>query len=166
MTTIDVINKTKAVRLDWYDEGDVVEVFPRDKQRFEVQKDRAIEVLRMAKQAEQFGLQFQLLLNRLALWIRERQAKIGHAIVTFQDDALAFVIVRNAVQYDEDFEDALADLDFSIANDVDLELVNLKTLSLPQASGEAVRSFLDERLILSYQHQTGKKKHGERSGSH
>lgn len=157
----ELLSDIKTVQLDWYDADEVVEVIPRDQQRFEVQKDRAIVILRVAQQAEQFGLQFQLLLRRLAEWLRTRQSKIDRAFVTYQDDALAFVVVRNTVPYDEDFEDSLAELDFDIANDTDLELVKLKTLALPQVSEEAVRSFLDERLMLSYQHQDApQKKHG------
>lgn len=159
--TTELLNEIKAIQLDWYNEDEVVEVIPQDQQRFEVQKDRAIAILRMAQQSEQFGLQFQLLLGRLAEWLRTRQSKVDRAFVTYQDDALAFVVVRNTVPYDEDFEDALSDLDFDIANDADLELVKLKTLALPRVSEEAVRSFLDERLMLSYQHRDApQKKHG------
>ena len=75
-----------------------------------------------------------------------------------RDNSLAFVIVHREAAYDEDFQDDLADLEFEIANDPDLDLVKLKTLALPNVTGEALHSFLDPRLMISY--------HGERIGSH
>jgi hypothetical protein len=65
---VELPQAANYVELDWYDENEVVEVRPRDKQRFEVQKDRAIEILRVAKEGDRFQTQFQFLLNTLAAW--------------------------------------------------------------------------------------------------
>jgi hypothetical protein len=138
------------VELDWFAEDEVVRVTPRNQQRFDIQKDRAIEILQRAKESGRFQQQFSLLLNRLAEWLAPRQAKVSQAIVTLQDGTLVFLLVRKEAKYDEGFQDELAELDFDIANDPDLDLIKLKTLALPNVSGEALRSFLDERLILSY----------------
>jgi len=154
--TAELAASIRVVELDWFAENEYVRVTPRDQDRFEVQKDRAIDILRLAKQAEQFDLQFTLLLRRLGEWINERQSKIDQAFLTYQDDNLAFVVVRADVRYDEDFEDELSELDFDIANDTDLHLLKVKTLALPQVSNESVLSFLDQRLVLSYQCHHGK----------
>ncbi len=148
----------KSVELDWYAEGDTVHVTPRNQKRFEIQKDRAIEILQREKDAELFQQQFALLLERLAEWIQGRETKIANAIVTLQDDRLTFVVVRSEAPYDEQFQDDLADLDVDIANDPDLDLIKLKTLALPIVGGEALRSFLDERLVLVY-HGNGRRPH-------
>lgn len=158
MSTVERPETIKAVELDWFADDDVVHVTPRDQQRFEIQKDRAIEILQRAREADQFQQQFSLLLNRLAGWL-SRHNQIARALVTLQDGTLVFVVVRTYAKYDEQFEDELSELDFEIANDRDLDLIRLKTLALPNVSDSALRSFLDERLILSYSH-------GQRSGSH
>lgn len=148
--TADNANAIKTVELDWFADNDVVSVTPRSQIRFNIQKDRAIEILQREKDAAQFGQQFSLLLERLAKWVSYREPKIERAILTLQDNALAFVVVRTAVEYDEDFQDELADLDIEVANDPDLQLISLKTLGLPHVTSDALRSFLDERLVLEY----------------
>lgn len=146
----DLIDSIKTIELDWFEDNDVVRVTPRNQQRFEIQKDRAIEILQLASQAESFGRQFSLLLNHLAEWISERQEFIEAAILTLQDANLAFVVVRNSARYDEKFEDDMADLAFDVANDPDLDLVGIKTIALPLVPKVALQSFVDERLALSY----------------
>lgn len=157
---IDLPATASYVELDWYDDSEVVQVRPRDRQRFELQKDRAIEILQAAKEADRFQKQLELLLNKLAAWANRWEAKISSAIVTLQDGALAFVVVQKSEKYDEDLQDDLSDLDFSIANDVDFGLMKLTTLLLPNVSGEALESFLDRRLLLLVYH------HAERDRPH
>jgi hypothetical protein len=159
MTTLEAQDEIKVVELDWFADNDSVRVTPRNQQRFDIQKDKAIEILQRDKERDLFVQQFQLLLHRLGEWIRARKDKIAKAILTLQDNALAFVVVRNDAKYDEQFQDDLADVDIEIANDSELDLIELKTLALPNVSADALRSFLDERLTLSYND-------GERSGSH
>lgn len=158
MITSVLVGSVNEVELDWYADGDVVRVIPRNQRRFEVQKDRAIEVLQRAGEADRFNQQFALLLDRLAAWVCDRQEKIANAILTLQDGALSFVVVRTEAKYDEGFQDDLAEIDFEIANDRDLDLIKMQTLALPHVAGEALLSFLDDRLILSY--------HGDRARSH
>src|SRR5207244_578824 len=100
--------------------------------------------------AEQFKAQFQFLLSRLAAWINERTKKIDLAILTLQDNVLLFLVVRKEARYDETFQDDIAKLDYAIANDAELSLIDLKTLALPHVKGDTLRSFIDERLTLSY----------------
>jgi hypothetical protein len=45
----------KTVELDWYADDDIVRVTPRNQGRFDIQKDRAIEVLRQTKNALDFS---------------------------------------------------------------------------------------------------------------
>ena len=158
MSSVALPDAIRPVELDWYAEDDVVHVTPRNQKRFEIQKDRAIEILQRAKDGENFQRQFALLLDRLAEWISRHQSKLANSILTLQDDRLAFVVVRHEARYDEQLQDDLADFDFDIANDPDLDLIRLKTLALPNVAGESLRSFLDERLVLVY-HGDGKRPH-------
>ena len=143
----------QPVELDWYSEDETVRVIPRDQQRFEVQKDSAIEFLRVAHRSAQFEKQLALLLGNLATWIRDHRADVRDAYLTLQDGALAFIVVRQAPRYDATFEDALTDLDFTIANDASLSLIKLNAVALPPVSEEALLSFLDTRFVLSYHGQ-------------
>lgn len=147
----ELANEIRSVALDWFAENETVVVTPRDQKRFEVQLDRAIEVLQRASQEDRFQKQFRLLLNHLASWLQGRD-DIRDAFVTLRDGALAFVVVRNVREYDEKFEDELSELDFEIANDIDLDLVNLNGIALPSVSEEALKTFLDQRLVLRYVH--------------
>ena len=154
MSTAPAQDQLHGVELDWYAEGDVVTVIPRDQKRFDIQKDRAIQVLQIADKA---GKQFELLVAILGKWISANDSAIEHAYLTLQDFTLAFVVVRKEAKYDENFQDKLAELDFRIANDSELDTIKLKTLALPNVGIPALRSFLDQRLVFSF--------HGKRSGS-
>ncbi len=155
MSTAFPSEQIQGVEIDWFAEGDTVTVTPRDKMRFDIQKDRAIQILQIA---DKTGKQLEFLVNRLAQWIQTRESEIASAYLTIQDGTLVFVVVREKVAYDEDFQDHLAELDFSIANDSELDEIKLKTLALPNVGVSALRSFLDQRLVLSF--------HGQRIRSH
>ncbi len=155
MPEIALPDSMNQVELDWYADDKLVRAVPRDQARFDIQKDRAIGILRRVKEADLWGRQFNFLLSRLADWLRSRQDRISSAILTLQENSLAFIVVRRQAKYDEQFQDDLAELDFAVANDPDLNLIDLKTLALPNVTGEAVRSFLDDRLLFSFPH------HGE-----
>lgn len=142
--SVAVANRIQAVELDR------LSGVPRDKKRFAVQKEAAIEFLRVAHRAKQFEKQLNLLLGNLAEWINANREHIRDAYLTLQDGSLAFVVVRNVARYDAAFEDALTDLDFEIANDPSLGLIKLNAVALPPVSGEALLSFLDRRFVLSY----------------
>jgi hypothetical protein len=136
----------------------LVTVTPRDQDRFVIKVRRAIEILRQAARAEQFERQFTLLLRILAQWLEER-TDIERAYLTHREGALAFVVVRNSSESDEECADALSDLDFRIANDPDLDLIKMDAIALPLASDSTVSSFLDPSFVFEY---IG---HGNRSGS-
>jgi hypothetical protein len=147
MSTAELENA--VVRLEWsLSDGNVV-VTARDQDRFVIKLNRAISILQQGQQAERFGYQFNLLLRMLAEWLRDREG-IANAFLTDRDGALAFVVVRESRQYDDDFEDAISDLDFRLANDPDLDLVTLDVIALPAASESALSSFLDPGFTFEY----------------
>ena len=152
MSTTQAFPLANLVEIDWFDDNDGIVVMPRDKKRFTIQKDRAIDALRLAKDAERFGWQFELLLERLARWVKGHAQAIREAIVTLQDNSLVFVVVQLQTAYDEAFQDDLAELDLSIAQDTDLDLIRLHTVTLPPVDLQSLESFLDKRMVLQYQH--------------
>lgn len=141
-----------TVELDWYssDQNDTIVVTPRDRQRFEIQTDRAIRILQVAHEETLFHKQFHLLLNHLAGWIRDHRAAIRNAYLTLHDGAFAFIVVRTSPRHDADFEDSLSDLDLDIAGDPALNLVTLNAIALPPVSEAGLSSFVDPRFVLSY----------------
>ena len=147
------------VQLRWDTRDGLLTVTPEDEDRFSIKVGRAIELLQQANRAEEFQQQFTLLLRLLAQWLQDR-SDTERAFLTQRDGALAFVVVRASSEYDDDFEDALSDLDFGIANDADLNLVTLDAIGLPLASDSAVSSFLDPTFTLEYiDHGDGSRSH-------
>ncbi|HUT10219.1 MAG TPA: hypothetical protein VMY42_06965 [Thermoguttaceae bacterium] len=139
---------SKVVQLHWNMDG-LVTVTPEDEDRFSIKVSRVIEILQQAKRPDDFKQQFNLLLRILAGWLAG-QPGVGEAFVTLRDGALAFVVVRNSCKYDEQFEDALSELDFDCANDPDLNLIRMDAIALPPASASALSSFLDPEFKIEY----------------
>lgn len=148
--TLEAIEQQCLVHLlEYSDEGGMVTVTPKDRDRFSIQLNRAIEILQRAAKAEQFRSQFSLLLRTLAEWLKSRD-DVQSAHVTLRDGSLLFLVMRKSADYDEAFEDELSDLDVAIANDTDLDLIRLNIMSLPCVSNDGLRSFLDPNLALTY----------------
>jgi hypothetical protein len=140
---------TKYVRLNWEDKGGVVVVTPRDENRFAIQLSKAIDALQRADQETQFREQFNLLLSVLGEWIKSHD-DVGQAYLTLRNGSLAFVVVQKAKEYNAGLQDALAELDLRIAQDDDLNLIELNTIALPLVADAALELFLDPRLKLIY----------------
>lgn len=150
----DLSEKVRAIQLDWTVQDGMVVVTPRDEDRFSIRLNDAIEILRKADKEKPFRGQLKLLMKQLAEWLRDRD-DVRTAYLTIRDGAFAFVVIRTSVAYDEAFEDELSELDFRIANDPDLTLISLHTMSLPSISAAASQSFLDNAFTLEYPHGSG-----------
>ncbi len=136
-----------AVELDWFAASEFVEVNPRDQQRFQIQKDRAIKILQLANDSE---AQLALLFNKLGAWFREHSASVKEAYLTLRDARFAFVVISVTPECNDELEDAVSNLDIQIANDADLDVVRMNAIVLPPVSPEAISSFLDKRFILTF----------------
>jgi len=145
--------QSNVIKIDWYDENDEIVVTAKNQLRFSIQKDRAIEALRVFKEAERFSLQFTLLLEeKLARWIKNRSDHIRTAFLTLRENFLVFVVVQSDVAYNGELQDDLADLEFTITQDTDLDLIRLRTVMLPPVDDESLGSFLDPKMLIEYQH--------------
>ncbi len=93
----------------------------------------------------------KLLMKTLVGWL-EKRMDIDQAFLTLRDGSLAFVVVRNKSHYDADFEDCLSELDIQISEDVDLNLIELDVIALPEVSRNGLRSFLHPEVSFTFVH--------------
>lgn len=147
ITTDSTSTNQNVIELDWYEADDVVKVTPRNLRRFQIQKDRAINLLSKAAGA---SLQLDFLLDKLGCWCKKNSQKLSRAFLTIRDERFAFIAISISTACDDDLEDSVSELDFELANDSDLDLIKLNAFVLPPTSDEAVTSFLDNRFQLVY----------------
>lgn len=147
----------RTVQLTWSEKDGLITVTSQDEDRFNIKLNRAIEVLQQADRVDKFKQQFNLLLKVLGDWLKGRD-DVRDAHLTLRDGGLSFVVVRLLPAYSEQFEDELSELDYKIANDVDLDLIKLDAIGLPPTSGEAMQTFFDPNFhfVLSA-HATNKR---------
>lgn len=145
----------KAVlQLSWVDTDGVVTLTPEDEDRFSMKVKRVIAACQSAAREDAFRSQLDFLLNRLGRWLKDRP-QVADAFLTLRDAQLLFLVVRERVEYDAEFEDALSALDVEISRDVDLELIRMNTMALPRVSLQAVDSFADVQFCLRWRHELG-----------
>jgi hypothetical protein len=136
-----------AVEIDWFAEGDVIRVVPRDLERFEIHKDRAIRVLQLANEGEK---QLQLLISRLLEWTKSHSQEVAEGYLTLRDSTFVFFAINRTVECSDETEDAISDLDLEIANDPDLDTIRLNAMLLPMASPESLHSFFNDKFLLVF----------------
>lgn len=150
--------KTAVVQLKWeHRDGNLV-ITPSDESRFCVKIGKAIEILRQHEHQSQFPNQFQVLLERLATWLEAHLKYWERAFLTAGESSLRFIVVRKQVRFEPEITDALSALGIEIANDPDLNLIQLSTRALPLASDESIQSFLDCSFTFEF--------NGERTRTH
>ena len=156
MTTIkpNNLNSPDVVQLDIRKEKGTVVVTPTDQDRFVLKMDKAVAACQMFVTAERFRKLFTVLLNRLGEWV-SKLPEAESAWITMRDGQLLFLVMRKSVAYDRDFEDALTELEIEIANDSDLGQLSMSTMALPQASKEAVCSFIDPGVAFHFSSKRG-----------
>jgi len=139
---------SQPVQLRWSLADDKVVVTPEDQDRFVIRLNRAIEILQQAHHAEEFKKQFDLLVRLLAEWVNHTSG-VKQAFLAPREGALAFVVVRDACEYNDDFEDNLSELDYRLANDEDLSRIRMHAIALPPVSEDALSSFLAPDFVFS-----------------
>ena len=137
-----------TVVVDWYDDRETVTIVPRDQVRFEVHKDYAIEVLRLADRRERFGAQLNLLLRTLAEWIRGQNGTVDQGYLTLNGSRLEFVAIAAGGADRDDTHDSLSDLSLDVYQDPALDLVTIQTMLLPAVNAEQLQGLLDDQLAI------------------
>lgn len=94
------------------------------------------------KMAE-FQTQMRALMDRLNVWVGEREDKIRDAYFSVKTGGgLFFMVVMRERKYDRDLEDELTELDVEVANATEYDLLRLSVLAIPDSPQECVESFL------------------------
>ena len=138
------------IELKWQEGDRQVVIVPKDQPRFIATLNKAIQVCQThISRFEEFQKQFDNLLLLLHGWANEREARINTVYLAVRDAGLLFVVVRNEVPYDSEFEDELTDLDLKIAHDKNFDKIRLNVLALPNASMESIATFLSPEYTLS-----------------
>ena len=140
----------KPIRIERPKDGDGGLLFTDrgDEERYLIQFARLAELLRQEAKQDQLRLQFELLLDRLHEWCVQNAAKIKSATITIRDERPLFLVVNREWQFDPDFEEAIALLQYEVYHDPEFDLISLGFLSLPPASPESLDSFRDNRVRL------------------
>ena len=147
LETFSIESIENAVEIDWYADNETIRVTPRNQKRFEIHKDRAISILKLASEGDK---QLALLIDQVSEWTREHSTAVLMSFLTLRDDRFAFLVISRTAKCNDDLEDAASDLDLEIANDPDLTTIRMNVLVLPPASPEALSSFFDERFLLVF----------------
>ncbi len=113
----------------------------KDGDKFFIAVGEAARALKMYNRMEQFEGQFRELVQILINWSRDHKDKIHTAMLASRDRDLLFFVVQKNVEFDSDLTDALTDLDISIANNKNLELINLEVLAVPYVTPDAYSAF-------------------------
>ncbi|MBN1910116.1 MAG: hypothetical protein JW818_10280 [Pirellulales bacterium] len=133
------------------DTGKVVIVDDRE-DRFMLSVAEAVRACRVYDQlgVVRFGGQFENLLNHLGDWLAKRKTKISKAVLTTRDAGLLFLVCMREPEFDESFEEALTDLDLSIARNNDFDLIRLSVLAIPDDSEASISCFADPDRKWTY----------------
>ncbi|KAA5545113.1 hypothetical protein FYK55_05365 [Roseiconus nitratireducens] len=141
MTNTTARDSRQALIIRWLDVDGQVTLEPESQDRFTLRFRDVINACQMQLQAEEYELQFSILVKRLGSWL-SGQTGVAKAYVTLRDSQLLFLVVTKSTKYDSDFEDALSDLDIELANDPDLRDITLSVLSIPNVPSDSLSSFM------------------------
>ena len=142
---------TEQVQLIWSNDGATLTVTPDNEDRFAIRKQKLIEFLKLAAKSEQFDQQLDFLIKQLATWLSGRE-DVQAAYLTVIEGTLSFAVLQKHVKFSDTFDDELSQLDHDLANDSDLDLIKMNTLSLPPISNTALNQFLDPRFVVRFEH--------------
>ena len=139
--------KTKTLQMLCHMEGGKVVVTPEDGDRFVVQTTKAVAALQALNNRESFEAQLQLLLNTLAEWSMSQDG-ICRVHLTLADNGFLFLVIPKKATYNAALEDSLSELDLTIANCSDFDMIRLDVMALPDAGTDALDSFLNNSFNL------------------
>ena len=145
-------NQLNPIFLNWQDNDNNVVVTPEDNDRFVLTVSEAVEACKARGNENKFGLQFNLLMRITAEWLKEHKDKISCSYLTVRDAGLLFLVVRKEISFNSDFEDLLTEFDIKIAQDPQLDLIDLSVLAIPNSNEAGISSFLKPGYTLTFRH--------------
>jgi hypothetical protein len=151
----------KALHLLWSEKERKALIETEDEDRFFFTVEDVIEACRVYdKQAKRtLHVQMKRLLTHLGQWAEDHKASLQKVLLTVRDEHLLFLVVTKAKTYDASLENALTELDLSIAHNEALSDVRLTVQSLPDCDKQGFESFCQAGTILEYEGL-----HAKRSG--
>lgn len=132
---------TSYIQLEYSRDGKVV-VTDDVQDRFLISVQEAVIACKDMAQSILYRRQFGMLVVKLGAWLQRHRQKVRKAFLTAREGTLLFLVVRSTAQFDASVTDALTDLAIDVSNDDGFSLMRLDVLALPDASDEAVKSFL------------------------
>lgn len=139
-----------VIDLHFNNETGRVRITPSSEDLMVLSVAHAIQACRAYDQQIRFNSQFELLLSRLGVWIKEHSESIAEAFLTTRDAGLLFLIVSKEASYDDNLESDITELEIDIANDNDYYLIGLNVLAIPNCSRDGMQSFLSKKMQLRY----------------
>jgi hypothetical protein len=141
---------TEPIRLRYREKDSQVMIEPEDEDRFSLFVEQAIKACRMFQDIQLFNEQLDHLKARLGKWVHDRAGKIHKAFLTIADNQFLFLVVLKEAEYDDEFEEELAELDLDIARDPDCSRMNLDVQSLPICGENGYTSFCNPLYTAEY----------------
>jgi hypothetical protein len=158
MNTLDAptqsgTSRPPVIQLRFRDGDQTVVVEPDDEDRFNLRVKEAIEGCKLAIDRRQVEQRVRILLNELATW-KEAMKAAGHPVdacyLTIRDGHLTFIVVQSSLEHNPAFEDALSDLDWKLAWDDDLKVLQVQVFALPKIGDDALAGFLDQKFNVRF----------------
>lgn len=143
-------NKTSSRHkvLNHEDKGSKVLVEPDNGDRFIMTMEDAVHACQFKEEmVKPYRAQFDLLVEHLRAWMQEHRDKIHRAFLTTRENQILFLVERNQVRYDPEFEQALAELLLKIAQDDQCSLIRLDALPIPPVSDSQRATFLSPDVM-------------------
>lgn len=119
-----------------------VTVHPEDGDLFSLIKQMIARSGQITHQIETFESQPAALRSELEAWASQRVDAVREVFLVLKGDHFQFLVVLKGTVHDDALEDALTDLDLSVAQNPDFDLINLSVLALPAFAEDVIRSFL------------------------
>lgn len=123
----------------------------KDGDVFFIAMAEAARACRAFDRAKEFGSQFGELMDLLTGWIETHFDKIKSAHLTFQDQGgILFLVMQKSQTFDPALSEALTEIDLTVANSKDLDLIDMDVLLIPSVSREATSAFLASGDFYTY----------------
>jgi hypothetical protein len=110
--------------------------------------DAAAHACQASANPNGFTAQFDKLVDVLHRWLHGHQAKVKSAHLAIRARDLQFLVVQKVARFDAGFADALTDLDVSIANSRDFDLIDLEVMAVPPISMESLNAMLSSGTVV------------------
>lgn len=121
-----------------------------DQSKFILTANEVVTACQAQTRAADCVSQFKDLLEKLGKFVGTWSEQIHHALITVRSRDMMFLVVAKDIARNEQLNDALTDLEISVANDEGFGLLEFTTLCLPRCSSDNVRQFASD-VILDFE---------------